>query len=128
MVDVWRYPANWPAISKRIRERDGFRCRWCGAGDGLIELRTGMPARLTAMYLPGDPMNCEERNLVTACRSCHAAYHAPQVTMGRAEARRWRLLEVGQLEGQVNRLKMLKRAMYGRANFDLLRQRVLYAP
>lgn len=32
-----------------------------------------------------------------------------------------------QTEGQVNRLKMLKRQMYGRANFDLLRRRVLYA-
>ena len=33
----------------------------------------------------------------------------------------------GQTEGQINRLKLLKRQMYGRANFDLLRQRVLYA-
>jgi len=33
----------------------------------------------------------------------------------------------GQTEGQVNRLKLLKRQMYGRANFDLLRQRVLHA-
>ncbi len=32
----------------------------------------------------------------------------------------------GQNEGQINRLKLLKRQMYGRANFDLLRQRVLY--
>lgn len=32
----------------------------------------------------------------------------------------------GQTEGQVNRLKTLKRQMYGRANFDLLRLRVLY--
>jgi transposase len=32
----------------------------------------------------------------------------------------------GQTEGQVNRLKMLKRQTYGRANFDLLRRRVLY--
>jgi transposase len=31
----------------------------------------------------------------------------------------------GQLEGQINRLKLLKRQMYGRANFDLLRIRVL---
>lgn len=31
----------------------------------------------------------------------------------------------GQLEGQVNRLKLIKRQMYGRANFDLLRIRVL---
>jgi transposase len=33
----------------------------------------------------------------------------------------------GQAEGRVDRLKLLKRQMYGRANFDLLRKRVLYA-
>ena len=33
----------------------------------------------------------------------------------------------GQVEGNVNRLKLIKRQMYGRANFDLLRQRVLHA-
>ena len=33
----------------------------------------------------------------------------------------------GQTEGQINRLKLLKRQMYGRAKFDLLRKRVLYA-
>ena len=32
----------------------------------------------------------------------------------------------GQTEGQVNRLKMLKRQGYGRASFDLLRQRMLF--
>lgn len=32
-----------------------------------------------------------------------------------------------QTEGQVTRLKFIKRMMYGRANFDLLRQRVLLA-
>ena len=31
----------------------------------------------------------------------------------------------GQVEGQVNRLKTIKRQMYGRANFDLLRRRLL---
>jgi len=31
----------------------------------------------------------------------------------------------GPVEGQVNRLKFLKRQMYGRAGFDLLRARVL---
>ena len=33
----------------------------------------------------------------------------------------------GQVEGAVNRLKLMKRSMYGRAKFDLLRIRVLYA-
>lgn len=34
----------------------------------------------------------------------------------------------GQVEGQVNRLKLIKRQMYGRAKFDLLRVRVLAPP
>lgn len=34
----------------------------------------------------------------------------------------------GQTEGQINRLKLLKRQMYGRAKVDLLQQRLLYRP
>ena len=33
----------------------------------------------------------------------------------------------GQTEGQINKLKLIKRFMYGRAKFDLLRQRFLNA-
>jgi len=32
----------------------------------------------------------------------------------------------GQVEGQVHRLKLIKRQMYGRAKFDLLRLRVVH--
>jgi hypothetical protein len=32
----------------------------------------------------------------------------------------------GPVEGQVNRLKLIKRSMYGRAKFDLLKLRVLH--
>ena len=34
----------------------------------------------------------------------------------------------GLVEGHINRLKLIKRSMYGRANFDLLRLRVLCSP
>jgi len=34
----------------------------------------------------------------------------------------------GQTEGRLNRFKLIKRQMYGRANFDLLRKRVLACP
>ncbi|MFZ4139063.1 transposase [Streptomyces koyangensis] len=34
----------------------------------------------------------------------------------------------GVVEGHVNRIKMLKRQMFGRAGFALLRKRVLLAP
>ena len=40
--------------------------------------------------------------------------------------RKFFCLNNGQVEGQINRLKMLKRQMYGRAGIDLLRQRVLH--
>ena len=33
----------------------------------------------------------------------------------------------GQTEGQITKLKLLKRSMYGRASFELLRRRVLLA-
>ncbi len=55
-------------------------------------------------------------NFATGIRHDYAAVRA-------ALATRW---SNGQTEGQVNRLKYLKRQMYGRANFDLLRQRVLH--
>ena len=34
----------------------------------------------------------------------------------------------GQVEGQISRLKTIKRQMYGRANLDLLERRFLLAP
>lgn len=30
-----RYPKDWPAISRRIREEAGHRCQWCGKPNGL---------------------------------------------------------------------------------------------
>jgi transposase len=33
----------------------------------------------------------------------------------------------GQTEGRINKLKLVKRSISGRGNFDLLRQRVMYA-
>ena len=34
----------------------------------------------------------------------------------------------GQTDGRVNKVKLIKRSMYGRGKFDLLRQLVLYTP
>jgi hypothetical protein len=43
-------------------------------------------------------------------------------------SRSWiRTFSSGPVEGNVNRIKMFKRQMYGRASFDLLRKRVLLA-
>jgi transposase len=60
----------------------------------------------------------ELRGLAQSLRRDHAAVYM-------ALSSEW---NNGQTEGQVNRLKMIKRTMFGRAGFDLLRNRVLYAP
>lgn len=38
-MDRSRYPENWDEISLRIRERDGWHCKWCGAENGSIGYR-----------------------------------------------------------------------------------------
>jgi transposase len=57
--------------------------------------------------------------LVSFARGIHRDYDAVAAALRSPYSQ-------GQTEGQVNRLKMLKRQTYGRANFDLLRRRVLY--
>jgi transposase len=59
----------------------------------------------------------EIRSFTTGLRRDHAAVEATITSM-------W---SNGQTEGQVNRLKALKRQMFGRAKLDLLRKRFLHA-
>jgi len=58
-------------------------------------------------------------------RSFATGIRNDRVVIGSALTLPW---SQGQVEGQVNRLKLLKRQMYGRATFDVLRQRVLSRP
>jgi transposase len=60
----------------------------------------------------------------TALRGFVAGIRGDIAAVRAALSRPW---SNGPVEGQVNRLKMLKRQMYGRAKFDLLRNRVLSA-
>jgi len=59
-----------------------------------------------------------------ALKSFITGLHADQDAVTAGLTLRW---SSGSVEGHVNRIKMLKRQMYGRANPDLLRLRVLLA-
>ena len=59
----------------------------------------------------------ELRRFATSLKSYYEAVKTALTT-------RW---SNAQLEGQVNRLKLIKRQMYGRAKLDLLRRRVLHS-
>jgi transposase len=69
--------------------------------------------------------------LDTAASSEHSEFRALATSLRRDEAAVTAAVREawsnGQTEGQVNKLKMLKRQMYGRAGLDLLRQRMLLA-
>ncbi|MCX4732736.1 transposase [Streptomyces sp. NBC_01363] len=60
----------------------------------------------------------ELRTLANGMRRDHAAIQAALITTYTS----------GAVEGNVTRIKLLKRQMYGRANFDLLRRRILLSP
>ena len=98
-----RYPADWRAISARIRARAGGRCECqgeCGLhstkGPRRCEERHGELAKwargnvvLTVAHL-GDPSpeNCADDNLKAMCQRCHLRYDRPQHQQNAARTRR----------------------------------------
>ncbi len=109
----------------------------------LSEWRTAVPPRPAEARLPGprtltwlllrrpSDLNDDERELVAVrktgppelrgfSRNLQRDWHA--VSAGVTE--HW---SSGPVEGHINKLKMIKRQMFGRARFDLLRKRVLLA-
>ena len=81
-------------------------------------MKDRQPAALTDWLHTADVSGLRElRSFATGLRRDLAAVEA-------ALSLRW---SNGPTEGHVNRLKLIKRQMFGRAKFDLLRQRVLHA-
>lgn len=94
-----RYPADWPEVSRRIKDRAGHRCECEGECGGkhhtmLVRLsrydpdvearcpnRHGEPsvwsgARvvLTTAHLDHTPENVDDANLRAMCQACHLNY------------------------------------------------------
>ncbi len=71
------YPKDWKRIVKRILERDGWTCSWCGQDlrehgvtpsvDHVVSLKDGRREGWTDAQLH-DPSN-----LAAACRSCNSS-------------------------------------------------------
>lgn len=109
-----RYPADWPSISLRVRERAGHRCEHCKVRNGAWGYREngrfhevgsqGFPRGyqpafwwgprriikivLTVAHLDHQPENCAPGNLRALCQQCHNRYDAPMRAAGLAERRR----------------------------------------
>lgn len=105
-VDYSKYPKDWRAISKRIRERSGGQCECegeCGLhrtnpGPRRCQERNGQPAQwargkvvLTVAHLNHEPMDCRDENLKALCQRCHLRYDADHHRRNAAATRRRKL-------------------------------------
>lgn len=87
--DRSRYPPDWPAISRAIRQRAEGRCECAGEcglhrttpGPRRCVERNGEAARwargrivLTVAHLNHDPQDCRPENLKAMCQRCHLRY------------------------------------------------------
>lgn len=97
-MDRSKYPDDWEEISHRIRfERAGGKCEQCGAEDGAPHPITGSIVVLTTAHLDHDTDNNDDENLRAMCQYCHLNYDAALHAASRAETRRRRQREAGQL-------------------------------
>jgi hypothetical protein len=78
-----RYPPTWREISRRIKERAGYRCESvpgqppCGAVHGEPHPTTGSIVVLTVAHLDHVPEHCDDTNLRALCQRCHNRYDQP---------------------------------------------------
>jgi transposase len=85
-----------------------------------------LPWTLTTYSLPVSPAHSHALTCsrVRAVETFAAGLQQDEAAIKAALTLPW---SSGQAEGQINKLKLIKRQMYGRANFDLIRRRVLLA-
>jgi hypothetical protein len=75
-----RYPKDWPAISRRIRDRAGNQCEGspaypdCRAANGEPHPVTASRVVLTVAHLDHTPEHCDDDNLKAWCQRCHLTY------------------------------------------------------
>lgn len=107
-VDWKRYPPNWAEISLRIRQREEWRCKWCGAENTQPHPVTGSKVILTVAHLgvdkpdgsPGDKhdkMDVRDENLAALCQRCHLNYDRDEHLFNARETRRRKHEAQGQL-------------------------------
>lgn len=97
-----RYPPDWKAVSRQVKERADWRCECLGeCGRATHEGRcpnvhgqpaygTGSVVVLTTAHLDHVPEHCDPLNLRAFCQGCHLSYdrehHAQTRSATRAAA------------------------------------------
>ena len=125
-MDKTRYPADWKAISLRIRERDGNKCKFCGVPNGERGARDKdgdwheensihcmnsdsgyalfgdfpdmIKIVLTVAHLNHDTSDNSDANLAALCQRCHLRHDAAYHAANAARTRRAKRVASGQME------------------------------
>jgi len=71
------YPKAWDRISLLIRERAGWKCELCRAGNTEPHPITGSEVVLTVHHINGDPTDNRRLNLLALCQRCHNKLDQP---------------------------------------------------
>lgn len=98
--DKSKYPADWAERSRRIRERDGHRCQFCGVPNHTLVTRpSGKVTKiiLTVAHLDEGPKDCPDERLAALCQRCHLDYDRKIHTVHSAITRRRKKEERGQI-------------------------------
>jgi len=106
-VEAWRVSTAWKKACRRVKDRDGHRCRVCGTPEGFRRSATGrrMSNLVVGHRIPperygGSPI--DDGNLYTLCRPCNASQGNRTEDEWRA-ARTGRLVELGIVAGEPGR-------------------------
>jgi len=115
-MDHRKYPADWEKISLRIRERDEWKCKWCGVENGAIGYRESggkfiklydsaeevdqraeilelidsvkvIRIVLTVAHINHDVSDNSDENLAALCQKCHLSHDAQIHARHSAETR-----------------------------------------
>ena len=80
------YPINWDEISLLIKQREGWRCKWCGVqftpNENVLEVfRDGKFKKITftVHHRDRDTNNNKPENLVALCSPCHCRAELPMI-------------------------------------------------
>jgi transposase len=120
---LWREPEERTAEEQRLVEALFERCPDVKQATDLAHAFAQMVRQRQASALDGWMAQTHEAGVPREVTAFAEGLLQDEAVVRAALSLPW---SNGQLEGQINRLKMIKRTMYGRGGFELLRQRVLH--
>ncbi len=130
----WSSPrASWILVKERAKldEKEQAVLARMTAADAQVKVVAQLAARFVTMVKQQEADELEQwlqDAVASGVRSFIALANGLRQDFAAVANALSSIWSTGQVEGHVNRLKLIKRMLYGRANFDLLRKRVLYRP